>query len=106
MGGAELDHAPAGFRELLQRTLEVSLHQRTLSDFGRLRDRARICLLCPVAPPDTDRLVRSGLVEEMIEGARRAMHELLRSAGRGLFRRSGIHYLPVSAATRPASSVG
>ena len=96
MGGAELEHAPATFRQLLQRTLEVSLHQRTLSDFARLRERARICLVCPVLPPDTDQVVRAGQVEAMIEAARASMRALLDQTGSRLFKRSGIHYLPLA----------
>ncbi len=93
MAGAELEKPPATWTELLQRTLQLSLHYRLLSDFERLKSAARVVVICPVAPVSTDSVIAAGAAESLIERSRAAAARLLRESGTRLFRRSGIHYL-------------
>jgi NTE family protein len=93
MAGGELDHQHMGWPELMGRTLQLSLHHRMLSDFERLRDRAKIVLLCPVLGPGEGLDMRRDHLEAMIDGVRDATLRLLREQGRRLFARSAIHYL-------------
>ncbi|MGH9088641.1 MAG: patatin-like phospholipase family protein, partial [Acidimicrobiales bacterium] len=93
MAGAELDEPPGTWADVIGRTLQLSLHHRMLSDFERLRDRARITIISPVTPFDADRIAQSGRLEEMMEGARAATARLLQGSGSRLFRRSAIHHL-------------
>jgi NTE family protein len=51
MGGGEYEPAPHNLPELIARTLQLSLHHTMLSDYERLRRRARIVVLCPVTAP-------------------------------------------------------
>jgi len=51
MGGGEYEAAPRSLPELIARTLQLSLHHQMLSDYERLRDRARIVVLCPITAP-------------------------------------------------------
>jgi NTE family protein len=93
MAGGELDHQPMGWAELMGRTLQLSLHHRMLSDFERLRDRAKVVLLCPVLGPGEGLDMRRDHLEATIEGVREATLRLLREQGRRLFARSAIHYV-------------
>lgn len=93
MAGAELEAPPATWGDIIARTLQLSLHHRMLSDFERLKDRARITVICPVTPLDADRVAQTGHLEQMMEAARAATAALLREKGSRLFRRSGIHQL-------------
>lgn len=94
MAGGELDAHPMGWGELMSRTLQLSLHHRMLSDFERLRQRAKVVLLCPVLPPGDTTDMRRDHVEEVIESVRACTLSLLREQGRRrLFGRSAIHYL-------------
>jgi NTE family protein len=101
MAGAELDRKPMGWAELMGRTLQLSLHHRMLSDFERLRDRAKVVLLCPILGPGDGLDMRRDHLEATIDGVRDATLRLLREQGRRLFARSAIHYVQSSSAARP-----
>src|SRR5207237_9086994 len=51
MAGGEYERAPAGFGELIARTLQLSLHHQMVSDYERLRQRCRVVVFCPVPTP-------------------------------------------------------
>src|SRR5207247_2547840 len=89
---------PASWGELMARTLQLSLHQRMLSDFERVRRRARVVILCPVLAPGEGSDLASHNVERLVERARQATLHLLRERGRRLFRESGVHYLGLTPA--------
>jgi NTE family protein len=97
MAGSEYEQAPAGFGELIARTLQLSLHHQMLSDYERLRHRARIVVLCPITAPTTTWEMKREQVHAVIEASRSAAASLLRQRGTRLFRHSGIHYLPLTA---------
>jgi NTE family protein len=93
MAGGEHEPSPTNFPELIARTLQLSLHHQMLSDYERLKDKARIVVICPVTPPmATWEMKREHLAASM-ESSRAAMAELLKERGSRLFRHSGIHYL-------------
>ena len=96
MGGGEYEQSPANIPELIARTLQLSLHHQMLSDYERLRQRARIVVLCPITAPTATWVMKREHVEAVIEASRAAMADLLRRRGPKLFRHSGIHYLPLS----------
>ena len=93
MGGAELEAAPTSLPELIARTLQLSLHHQMLSDYERLRGRARIVVLCPITAPTATWEMKREHVEAVIESSRSAAAALLRERGSKLFRHSGIHDL-------------
>jgi len=93
MAGGELERTPSGWADLMARTLQLALHHRMLSDYERLRGRARIVVLCPVLAPTAGWNMERRHVEETIERSRAAAAGLLAQQGGRLFRRSGIHYL-------------
>ena len=95
MGGGEYEHAPNNIPELIARTLQLSLHHQMLSDYERLRQRARIVVLCPITAPTATWVMKREHVESVIEAARSATADLLRQRGTRLFRHSGVHYLPL-----------
>jgi NTE family protein len=96
MAGAEYERAPAGFGELIARTLQLSLHHQMLSDYERLRQRCRIIVCCPVTKPTATWEMKREHVEAVMESSRVAMAALLHQRGSKLFRHSGIHYLQLS----------
>lgn len=96
MAGAELKHPPATWGELMARTLQLSMHQRMLSDFERVRRRARVVILCPMLGPADGLNMEPRRVERLIERARQATLRLLREHGRRLFRESAVYYLPLT----------
>jgi NTE family protein len=96
MAGGEYEQAPRSFPELIARTLQLSLHHQMLSDYERLRERARIVVFCPITAPTATWVMKPDHVEAVMESARFAMSGLLRQRGSKLFRHSGIHYLPLS----------
>lgn len=96
MAGGELHQAPATWGELMARTLQLSMHQRMLSDFERIRRRARVVVISPVLGPGDGVDMTPRHVEELLERTRRATLHLLRQRGRRLFRESGVHYLDLS----------
>ena len=93
MAGGELNRPTMGWAELMGRTLQLSLHHRMLSDFERLRERAKVVLLCPTMGPGAGLDMRREHVEAVIEGVREGTLRLLREQGRGLFAHSAIHYI-------------
>jgi NTE family protein len=93
MAGGELEAAPTSLPELIARTLQLSLHHQMLSDYERLRDRARIVVLCPITAPTATWEMKREHVEAVIESSRVATAALLRARGSKLFRHSGIHQL-------------
>jgi hypothetical protein len=64
-----------------------------LSDFERLRDAARVVVICPVLAPGDGMDMRRDRVETMIENVRESTLRLLREQGRRLLARSAIHYV-------------
>jgi hypothetical protein len=66
-----------------------------LSEYERLRDRARVVVLCPITAPTATWVMKREHVESVIEATRAATAELLRRRGSKLFRHSGVHYLPL-----------
>jgi NTE family protein len=95
MGGGEYELAPNSIPELIARTLQLSLHHQMLSDYERLRERARIVVFCPVLSATATWVMKREHIEVVMESSRVAMADLLRSRGAKLFRHSGIHYLTV-----------
>ncbi len=95
MGGGEYEQSPGSLPELIARTLQLSLHHQMLSDYERLRERARIVVLCPITAPTATWVMKREHVEAVIESARAGMAGLLRQRGSKLFRHSGIHYIPL-----------
>lgn len=93
MGGGEYEAAPNGLGELIARTLQLSLHHQMLADYERLRDRARIVVLCPITAPTATWVMRREHVGKVMESSRAATAALLSERGPKLFRHSGIHYL-------------
>jgi NTE family protein len=93
MGGGEYELAPNSIPELIARTLQLSLHHQMLSDYERLRERARIVVLCPVTTPNATWEMKRENLEAAMESSRVATAALLRERGSRLFRHSGIHYL-------------
>jgi NTE family protein len=93
MAGGEQEETPAGFGELIARTLQLSLHHQMLTDFERLRDRCRIVVICPVTAPTATWEMKREHLESVMEKSRSAMARLLHERGSRLFRHSGIHYL-------------
>jgi NTE family protein len=100
MAGSELERPPRTWGELMARTLQLTLHQRALTDFELVRRRARVVVLSPLLALDDGLDMRREHVLDLIERARAAMRRLLQERGRRLFRRSGIHYLPLAASGR------
>ena len=96
MGGGEYEQAPNSLPELIARTLQLSLHHQMLSDYERLRQRARIVVICPITAPTTTWEMKREHVEAVMESSRAGMAQLLRERGSRLFRHSGIHYVPLS----------
>jgi NTE family protein len=93
MGGGAHELAPHSFPELLARTLQLSLHHQMLSDYERLRERARIVVLCPITAPTATWEMRRDHIAAVIESSRAATAALLAQRGSKLLRHSGIHYL-------------
>jgi NTE family protein len=96
MGGGEYEPSPNSIPELIARTLQLSLHHQMLSDYERLRHRARIVVLCPITAPTATWVMKREHVESVMEAARASTAALLQKRGSKLFRHSGIHYLPLS----------
>jgi NTE family protein len=95
MAGGEFEQAPTSLPELIARTLQLSLHHQMLSDYERLRQRARIVVLCPITAPTATWVMKRAHVEVVIEASRSATAKLLKERGSRLFRHSGIHYMPL-----------
>lgn len=95
MAGGEYETVPKSISELIARTLQLSLHHQMLSDYERLRNRARIVVLCPITAPTATWVMKREHVEGVIEASRIATAALLKERGSKLFRHSGIHYLPL-----------
>jgi NTE family protein len=93
MGGGEYEAAPHSLPELIARTLQLSLHHQMLADYERLRDRARIVVLCPITAPTATWEMKREHIEAVMESSRRATAELLAARGSKALRHSGIHYL-------------
>jgi len=95
MAGGEYEPTPNSIPELIARTLQLALHHQMLSDYERLRERARTVVLCPITAPTATWVMRRDHIESVMEAARAAAADLLRRRGSKLFRHSGIHYLPL-----------
>lgn len=96
MAGGRLDEPPSSWSELIARTLQLSLHQRLLSDFQRLRRRARIVVICPITPPRAAWDMSLPHVQSLIERSYRAARNLLDRGGDNLFARSAIYYMDLA----------
>jgi len=95
MGGGEYEQTPNSLPELIARTLQLSLHHQMLSDYERLRERARIVVLCPITAPTASWVMKREHVEEVMDASREGTAVMLRERGSKLFRHSGIHYIPL-----------
>src|SRR5438874_2948886 len=95
MGGGEYEQTPNSLPELIARTLQLSLHHQMLSDYERLRQRARIVVLCPITAPTASWVMKREHLEAVMDSSRAAAADLLRKRGSKLFRHSGIHYIPL-----------
>jgi NTE family protein len=95
MAGGEYEPTPNSIPELIARTLQLALHHQMLSDYERLRERARTVVFCPITAPTATWVMRRDHVESVMEASRAAAADLLRRRGSKLFRHSGIHYLPL-----------
>ena len=93
MAGGENESLPVTWPELIARTLQLTLHHQMLSEYERLRDRARMVVLCPVTSPTATWEMRREHLEAVMESSREATVALLAKRGSKLFRHSGIHYL-------------
>ena len=93
MGGGEYEKTPNNLPELIARTLQLSLHHQMLSDYERLRQRARIVVLCPITAPTASWEMKREHLESVMDSSRAAAADLLRQRGSKLFRHSGIHYI-------------
>ena len=98
MAGADLERPPATWAELMARTLQLSLHQRMLADFERLRRHGRVTVLCPVLGPGDGVDMEPSRVESLIERTRLATLRFLEERGRRLFRESAVHRITLSPA--------
>lgn len=96
MAGGENEEAPVTWPELIARTLQLTLHHQMLSDYERLRARARIVVLCPVTAPTASWEMRKERLEQVMDSARNATVTLLAERGSRLFRHTGIHYLKLT----------
>lgn len=97
---------PSSWTELVARALQLSLHHRLLSDFERLRARARIVIICPVTPTDSVWRMGQSHVRSLINRAHEATARLLDRIGERLFDRSAIHYLDLSESRTTAARPG
>jgi NTE family protein len=93
MGGGEYAVVPNSLPELIARTLQLSLHHQMLADYEKLRERARIVVLCPVTSPTATWDMKRERLDAVMESSRAATAALLSKRGSKLFRHSGIHYL-------------
>jgi NTE family protein len=93
MAGGEHEQAPSSWPELIARTLQLALHHQMLSDYERLRERARITVLCPITAPTATWEMKREHIDDVVESARTATAALLAQKGSRLMRHSGIHYL-------------
>jgi len=93
MAGGENEKAPATWSELIARTLQLALHHQMLSDYERLRERARITVLCPITAPTATWEMKPEHIDSVVEAARAATGALLAQRGSRFMRHSGIHYL-------------
>ena len=103
MAGGELREAPSTLAEIVARTLQLSLHNRLLSDFQRLRTRAKIVVICPITPPRAAWDMRLSHVQSLIKRSHEAACGLLSDVGRTLFDRSAIYYLDLGETADPES---
>jgi NTE family protein len=98
MAGAELERPPSTWAELMGRTLQLSLHQRMLADFERLRRHGRVTVLCPVLGPGDGVDMEPRHVESLIERTRQATLRFMAERGRRVFRESGVHRIALDPA--------
>jgi NTE family protein len=104
MAGGESDGRKRTWSTLIARTLQLALHQQMLSDYERLKGRATVVVLCPVLAATDGWDMRPQHVEAMIEGARKATADVLRSRGSRLFKRSAIHFLELPGSAQARAS--
>src|SRR5260370_178856 len=93
MAGGENEQAPVSWPELIARTLQLSLHHQMLSDYERLRERARITVLCPITAPTATWEMKRDHIDSVVEASRVATAAMLAQKGSRFARHSGIQYL-------------
>jgi NTE family protein len=93
MAGGEYEGTSGAWPELIARTLQLALHHQMLSDYERLRERARIVVICPVTSPTATWQMKRPHLESVMEASRAATRALVARRGSKLFRHSAIHYL-------------
>ena len=93
MAGGENEKAPTTWSELIARTLQLSLHHQMLSDFERLRNQARIVVICPLTAPTASWEMKRDQLDAVVESTRQATAAMLAQRGSKLMRHSGIQYL-------------
>jgi hypothetical protein len=72
-----------------------------LADYERLRDRARIVVICPITAPTATWEMKREHIETVMEASRAATTSLLAKRGSKAFRHSGIHYLDLRPGREP-----
>src|SRR5438067_1762855 len=92
MAGGENEQAPSTWPELIARTLQLALHHQMLSDYERLRERARITVLCPITAPTATWEMKRQHIDDVVESARTATAAMLAQKGSRSTRHSGIQY--------------
>jgi hypothetical protein len=103
MAGAEIHERPSSWTELVARTLQLSLHQRLLSDFERLRMRARIVVICPITPPDAFWNMNPQHVASADCAVTRGGRDAPGPSGKALSARPAIHYLDLASDSNEAT---
>jgi len=101
MAGGELEEAPTSWTDLIARTLQLSLHQRLLSDFQRLRGQARLVVICPITSPRTAWDMQYSHVESLIERSHAAARRLFDQQGSTVLDRSAVYYLDLRDHAQP-----
>ena len=97
MAGAELDRLPATWIELMGRTIQLGVHQRILSDFDRVRRRARVVVLCPVLGQGDGMDLNLGRGENLIERAAAAHPGAAAGQEPAPVSGVGVHYMQLAA---------
>src|SRR5260370_16529294 len=94
MAGGEYERGPASLPELIARTLQLSLHHQMLSDYERLREHARIVVLCPITAPTATWVMKREHVEAVMESSPAGMAGLLPDRGPKPFPPSRLPSIP------------
>jgi NTE family protein len=96
MAQPAVDKGPRGWGELILRTVAVGLHRKLVSEFERVRDAARVTVLCPLLPDSAGWQMDGDHLDAVMRRTRDAVRGLLTRRGPALFRHSGLHYLELA----------